>query len=353
MTLRIIAGVPRRAPRRGRRHDDTRVSLHVDPAVVLSLGAAVSFGMAGVLLRRGLQHASPLTAAVFSVTVTTIFVWLVVAATGPMAVVFTWAILPFLAAGLVAPGLARLAFFTGVQRIGVSRASAVVSAAPLFAIGAAILFLREEPPTLLLGGAALVVAGGALLSYRGKGETDWRRRDLGYPIMAALGFAFRDIVSRWGLVHFPHPLTAAAVATAMSLIVMWTFMAVRGAAGGEPSRRILKLTRREKRNPASQKIPAFARRLRRPDVAWSFHPAGAAFLMMSGLCEGTAYLTMWRALAIGNVSVVSPLVNSHALFAVLLAAVFLRDIERVGWRIAVACGLVVAGVVLVIVSRST
>ena len=85
---------------------------------------------------------------------------------------------------------------------------------------------------------------------------------------------------------------------------------------------------------------------------WSFHPVGAAFLVTSGLCEGTAYLTMWRALAIGNVSLVSPLVNSHALFAVLLAAVFLRDIEQVTWRIAVACVLTVAGVLLVILARS-
>ena len=35
-------------------------------------------------------------------------------------------------------------------------------------------------------------------------------------------------------------------------------------------------------------------------------------------------------------SVVSPLVNSHSIFTVLLAWLFLRDLERVTWRIALA-----------------
>lgn len=47
-------------------------------------------------------------------------------------------------------------------------------------------------------------------------------------------------------------------------------------------------------------------------------------------------------------SVVSPLVNSHPIFAVTLAAFFLRDVETVTWRIALAAALVVAGVALIV-----
>ena len=45
---------------------------------------------------------------------------------------------------------------------------------------------------------------------------------------------------------------------------------------------------------------------------------------------------------------VSPLVNSHPIFAVTLAALFLRDVETVTWRIALAAALVVAGVALIV-----
>ena len=56
---------------------------------------------------------------------------------------------------------------------------------------------------------------------------------------------------------------------------------------------------------------------------------------------------MWRALAIGEVSVVSPLVSAHSIVAIVLAAVFLRDLERVTWRIVLAAVLIVAGVAVV------
>jgi uncharacterized membrane protein len=75
---------------------------------------------------------------------------------------------------------------------------------------------------------------------------------------------------------------------------------------------------------------------------------GLTYLAACGLAEGTAYLTMWRALAAGEVSVVSPLVNAHPIFAVGLTALFLRDVEQVTWRIALAAALVVAGVALVV-----
>jgi drug/metabolite transporter (DMT)-like permease len=48
------------------------------------------------------------------------------------------------------------------------------------------------------------------------------------------------------------------------------------------------------------------------------------------------------------VSIVSPLVSTHGLFAVALAAVFLRDLERVTWRLVVATVLIVAGILVVV-----
>lgn len=280
---------------------------------LLALLAAFAFGVAGVLLKRGLQYATPLTAALVSVTFTTALVWLVAAATRELSLVLTVKILPFLVAGLVAPGLARLALFVGVDRIGVSRAAPLVATAPLFSVGMAILFLAERPSWMLLVGAAAIVAGGILLSQRGLADRGWRRRDLVFPLLGALGFAFRDNISRYGFREYSDPLIAAAVATLTSLAVMWLFAGLLARRG----------------------------RLR---LEW----IGLGFLALSGLAEGLAYITMWRALALGEVSVVSPLVNAQSIFAVALAAVFLRDLERVTWQIAVAAGLIVAGVAVVV-----
>ncbi len=284
---------------------------------LLAVAAALAFGVAGVFLKRGLQYASPLTAALVSVTFTAGFIWILAATTAPLAPLLTWRIVPFLAAGLVAPGLARLVLFMGVHRVGLARTAPLVATAPLFAVVIAILFLGERPAGSLLAGAGAIVTGGVLLSRRGRAEPGWRRRDLLFPLLAALGFAVRDNLSRYGFRDFEHPLLAAAAATLTSLAVMWLFVG-----------------------------------LWRPVAGLRFTPTGLGFLALAGLAEGLAYLAMWRALASGDVSVVSPLVNAQSIFAVALAAIFLRDLERVTWGMALAAALIVAGVAAVVRSAA-
>jgi drug/metabolite transporter, DME family len=277
---------------------------------VLSMASAVGFGVAGVLLRRGLQHANPLSAAVVSITVTTAFVWFFTLLSRPIGQLVTWRVWPFLVAGLVAPGLARLMFFVGIDRIGVARAFSLMATAPLFAVAIAMVFLGERPTPVLLLGAVAIAGGSTLLTRRSPHEARWRLRDMIFPALGALGFALRDNLSRWGLRDYGDSLAAAAAATLTSLLVMWICAA------------------------------AWRAQLRLPRTS-------LLFFVLSGICEGSAYLLMWRALAIGNVSVVSPLVNSHSIVAITLAAIFLRDLERVTWRIVLAAALIVAGVALV------
>jgi drug/metabolite transporter (DMT)-like permease len=280
---------------------------------VLAVVAALAFAAAAVLVKRALQHATPQAAVLLSVHFTAATVWLLAALTQPLAMLGSTRVWPFLVAGLAAPGLARIGLYVGVHRVGASRASAVAAATPLFAVTLAVLFLGERPSGGLVAGAVAIVAAGVLLSARGGAERAWRRRDLAFPVLGALGFAFRDNVSRWGLAAFPFPLLAAAAATATSVAVMWG-VALAGRGTG----------------------------------AIAVSGTGLRLLALSGFAEGIAYVAMWRALLVQPVSVVSPLVNCHAIFTVALAWLFLRDLERVTWRIALAAALVVAGVGLVV-----
>src|SRR3989442_4256675 len=75
-------------------------------------------------------------------------------------------------------------------------------------------------------GAAAIVVGGSLLSKRPPGDRSWRRRDLAFAGLAALGFAVRDNVTRYGFRDFTDPVLAAAVSTATSVAIMWTSVAV-------------------------------------------------------------------------------------------------------------------------------
>jgi uncharacterized membrane protein len=277
-----------------------------------ALTAALCFGVAGVFLKRGLQYVNPLPAAVLSVTFTAAVVWVMTLSTASLRGLLTPRLLPFIVAGVIAPGLSRLALFTGIDRVGVARTAALGATAPLVSVALAIFFLGERPSWLLLIGAAAIVGGGVLLSVRPAGDQSWRRRDLVFPALAAVGFALRDNVSRYGFREFADATLAAAVTATTSVVILWGYAVV-----------------------------AARERLRFPLV-------GVKFLLCAGVAEGIAYVTMWRALARGTVVVVSPLVNSHSIVAVVLAAVFLRDLERVTWRIGVATVLIVAGVMTVL-----
>jgi drug/metabolite transporter (DMT)-like permease len=262
-------------------------------------------------VRRGLPHSTPLTAVVISVIFTGAFLWVLAVATDSLSLLWGWHILPFLLGGLFAPGLARLLIYVGIERVGAARASTLSATAPLFAIGLAVVLLGEQPTWGLLAGAGCIVAGGVVLAREGSASRSWQRRDLLFPVLGALGFALRDIVSRWGLGAFPHPALAAVAATTTSMVF----------------------------------IAGFA--LRRRDALWA-NGTGLRFLALAGLCEALGSLALWSALTAGSVSAVSPLVHSQPIFTVALAVFFLRDLERVTWRVTLATLAIVGGVAAVI-----
>ena len=80
--------------------------------------------------------------------------------------------------------------------------------------------------------------------------------------------------------------------------------------------------------------------------------AAFPFLAASGLAEACGDLTALRAFQVGDVSVVSPLVSTYGLVALVLAALFLRDLERVSLRVVLAAALIVSGVFVVMRSVS-
>src|SRR3989442_9411468 len=120
-------------------------------------------------------------------------------------------------------------------------------------------------------GAAAIVVGGSLLSKRPPGDRSWRRRDLVFAGLAAVGFAVRDNVTRYGFRDFADPVLAAAVSTATSVAIMWTYAVIAA--------------RRELR------------------VEW----LGLRLLMCAGVAEGFAYVMMWRGAGHGPPADVSPL----------------------------------------------
>jgi uncharacterized membrane protein len=273
-------------------------------AVLLALASAALFGGMTVGLRLGIRGLAGAQAAALATVIPALAVALVAAAVRHD-VHGAW---PFLLAGLLAPGGSQILFTLAVREIGASRTSVAVGAAPLAAVVIALVFLGEPVRAPLLLGALAVVCGGVLLAAEKDRPGHLRARGLLYAAGAAVLFATRDNVVR-ALHGHAAPETAAAATLLAGTLLAWAWT---------------------RRAPTAREL---------------------ARLTPAGLLFGLSYVSLFEAYWRGRVTVVSPLVATESLWGVSLSYLLIRHTEGVGRRLALGAVLVVAGGVLIGVTR--
>jgi drug/metabolite transporter (DMT)-like permease len=133
--------------------------------VILSLSAALGFGGSAVFARLGMQYVRPTTGTLISllvgivITMTLAFILHFDDILTLSAVAFAW----FLLSGLINFPLGRLLNYTGVSKVGVSRASPIVGASPLFAAIIAVSVGGETMNLYIFSGTLAIIAGVALI----------------------------------------------------------------------------------------------------------------------------------------------------------------------------------------------
>jgi drug/metabolite transporter (DMT)-like permease len=213
----------------------------------------------------------------------------------------------FFLAGLLAPGCSQVLFLLAVREAGAARTSVTVGAAPLIAVGLALLFLGEPLRVPLLAGAAAIVAGGFALALEPDRPGHLRPIGLVFAVLAATCFAVRDdLVRAFHADASPESAVAATMLGGTVVALVWA-----------------------RRTPTRAELKALG-------------PAGLLF--------GLSYVCTFEAYFRSRVSVVSPLIATESLWGVGLAALLLTH-ERVGRRIVLGAVLVVAGAALIAVFR--
>lgn len=280
-------------------------------AVLLALCSAALFGAMTVALRPALARGDdPFVGALFTI-VPALCVALVAAT-----VVGDWnvrAVWPFALAGILAPGTSQILFTVAIRDAGPSRTSATVGMVPLFAVTFAVVLLGEPLVAGIALGAVLIVAGGVVLASESGRPDHVKTIGLVFALTAALVFALRDTLVRWVAVDtdVTPELAISATLLAGTLTILVAVLAGR-------------------RRLSVRALP-------------SFLPAGLLF--------GLSYVSLYEAFFRGRLSVVAPLVATESLWGVGLSALFLRHIEGVGRRLVLGALFVVAGGILIGLSR--
>lgn len=282
-------------------------------AEFLALTSSVAWGSEAILVRRGSRYASVALAALMGFVLSTVALWTAIWFLFPLSLLYTDATWYFIISGLIQPAIVRFLHYTGIVRLGASRAGPVRSVTPLFAIALAFTFLGERPEAGVYLGSLLSVAGVWLTSTRREGESEWKAIHLAYPLGAAFLTAISQNFRKTGLLIMPNPFVATAVTITTSLVVFSLSLMATG-----------------------QLRPTF----QGDRKCLPFYGAAA-------VVSATAQLLGYIALSEGDVSVVVPLINTNPLFIVLFSALFLRDLETVNARVAAGAVLIVTGIVLI------
>ena len=262
--------------------------------------------LGSVFIVKGMRGSSPTVAAFYSVlTQATILTGLLLTRLPSLNLT---AIALFALGGLLSLGLGRLFYFVAMGRMGVAKASAVIGSSPVFATLLSILILSEPPAiTTFLG--AVTVAMGIVLISRAKGFKVEKVFLIG--LISTLSYALSNIVSKVGLRVEPDPFLSAQVGAVAGLLFFLIYMTLINQGSRAKIQKMNLL-----------------------------------YFIVTGIFSSIGWLAMMEALKLGSVSIVTTIVYSYPLFALLLTRLLLKE-ERFGGREVVGSILVVTGVALV------
>jgi drug/metabolite transporter (DMT)-like permease len=278
----------------------------------LALCTAFSYAAANVSVRRGLSHSSAATATLTSLIVHTVVLGAAVAATGGAPKVAALAVGLIAVTGILQTGM-RLWHYTGIEKVGTSRAVTLRSTHPIVSVVIGVTILQEQATPAILIGTLLVVAGIVMTSWQADEQiAGFRWRHMLFPIGTALITGIVHPIRRYAMSISDEPLFFAAIVGVISLLCFSSTLTLTSI---------------------------------RERIVWNSN-AFVPFIA-AGVFETSAVLLMLTAFVSGPVVLVSPIAATSPIWTLLMSVVFLRDLERVNRYAVLGTFCVVAGVIAI------
>lgn len=274
--------------------------------------SAAAWAVDSILVRKGTAFSNPSTAALISFFVNVAILVPFIFHQYPLEKIFQPANAFFVLSGIIQPVIVRVMFYTGIVRLGVSRAGPIRGTSPFFSVAIAFFLFHDRPGLIVYLGGVLTVAGTWLVSYKRAGEAKWRSLDLLFPLGAAILASVSQNIRKMGLNTTSEPIIAATISTATSFVCLLASLPFsKKASSMQINRRCL-----------------------------PYYGGAAMFALIGQLCT-------FIALNSGQISVVAPLTNTTPLFVIALTALFLRGEEKINRFVVIGVLLLVAGIAVI------
>ncbi len=277
-----------------------------------ALATSFLFAIFSHLMREGLRDSSPRMAILVTALIVPVILGLWTSLVPPRGLINLPGVLWLILAGITAPGFGRTFLVLSLYHLGVARSAPITYSYPFGVAVFAILFMGERPGASVILGMVAIVGGVVLITARGASES-WRRRHLVYPIGAAVFVAAALIMRKAAMSYIPHPVFGAFLASVAALPCFLLLMP-HLPAGGRTG-----LTRH-----------------------------GIACFASASVVNSVGVYFFFKALQLGSVTVVAPLMTTTPLFNLILAYIFLRYVERLNWRVVIGTIMTVLGTMAIL-----
>ena len=221
----------------------------------------------------------------------------------------------FALCGVLTPGLVRLFYYSGLKKLGTSVNSAVFAVYPLYSSLLAVLFLSETLTIKNLTGVFSIILGLVfveIVSSNLNGGNNKSAKNLILPMLGGLVFGASTVIRKEALNLCNTPVMGVAIAYTFSLLPFAIAVAVH-----MPTRKELSL---------KQNLGLF----------W-----------VAGVGQALSWILSFYALSLQSVAVIAPLLSIEPIFVVLLAYLYLKELEHVSPKLIASILLTVLGVILV------
>jgi drug/metabolite transporter (DMT)-like permease len=297
-------------------------------AEFLAIVGSLAYAATNICIRVGVRTTNVVTGLLITLVVGVAITFGVLLFDLPEAV--SWpGVLLFAISGLFGPGLGRAASIIGIERLGAAAATPLVmSLYPIFAVAAAVLTLSETLGWQRVAGVVVVVLGVWFISARKDAATAsapevaggphlrplLRLPAVAFPLAGGFFYGASDVFRKGAADLLPNAVLGALIATACALLVWLGTWAASGRI-------------------RSQVRLGFSR--------------GGWWFALSGVFSAVAVLAVTRALQLGDVSVVTPIVAAQSLPVLLLSAMFLRTSEPIDRTVVVGAISIVLGTIAI------
>ncbi|MDW8045618.1 MAG: EamA family transporter [Nitrososphaerota archaeon] len=281
-------------------------------AQLLALSAAFTLAVGVVLTRKEINKDNFFSFIIILTIIGNILVW-------PLIIVFPpkglnmEALTIFIIVGFLHPGFARILYFLGMTKVGASINASIFAIYPLISTLFAMFILNEQPTTLIWLGIFFVIIG-SIFIQNSIHKRESMHRSVSVPSLLAMiiaGFAYT--LKKMGVSLCKEPLLATAITYLISLIIYLSIVSFSQSV----------------RNNLQIDVNTFK-------LFWK-----------GSVCLAIGAIIPFYALMYGNVSTVTPLLQTEPLFILLFSYIFLKAIERISKGVVIGTFMIVTGVILI------